>query len=235
MESQHELLSFHRPKSQKRPFNLEDMFARIEDAVDDYPPPLLHRLHACGLRTPFELIISSLLAARTPDEVAIFAANRLFARARAPRDIAALDLTELTELIEPVLYADQKARHIHEIAEIAWYKYEGRLPCRERVLKSLRGVGARCANQVLILACGQVKISVDSNIQRVTTRWGYIIPSSVSGAETQLCEKLPRELWITLNRVLEPFGKHVCTKERPRCSTCPVLMYCRQVGVEDAR
>jgi endonuclease-3 len=30
---------------------------------------------------------------------------------------------------------------------------------------------------------------------------------------------------------LVPFGKHVCTGRLPRCSTCPVLAMCRQVGV----
>lgn len=43
--------------------------------------------------------------------------------------------------------------------------------------------------------------------------------------------KLPRRYWVTINRLLVPFGKHVCTGKLPRCSTCPVLHMCRQVGV----
>jgi endonuclease-3 len=46
---------------------------------------------------------------------------------------------------------------------------------------------------------------------------------------------LPREHWIDINRLLVPFGKHICTGELPRCSTCPVLAMCRQVGVERHR
>jgi endonuclease-3 len=47
--------------------------------------------------------------------------------------------------------------------------------------------------------------------------------------------KLPRKYWIEINRLLVPFGKHICTGHRPKCSTCPVLDYCRQVGVIEHR
>ena len=44
-------------------------------------------------------------------------------------------------------------------------------------------------------------------------------------------EKLPMEYRVEINRLLVPFGKHICTGALPRCSTCPVLDMCRQVGV----
>lgn len=46
---------------------------------------------------------------------------------------------------------------------------------------------------------------------------------------------LPRTYWIEINRLLVPFGKHICTGHLPKCSTCPVLEYCRQVGVTSHR
>jgi endonuclease-3 len=46
-----------------------------------------------------------------------------------------------------------------------------------------------------------------------------------------LQKKLPREHWVELNALLVPFGKHICTGWRPKCSTCPVLDMCRQVNV----
>jgi endonuclease-3 len=48
-------------------------------------------------------------------------------------------------------------------------------------------------------------------------------------------EKLPRRYWVEINKLLVPFGKYVCTGKAPRCSTCPVLEYCRQVGVTTHR
>jgi endonuclease III len=46
---------------------------------------------------------------------------------------------------------------------------------------------------------------------------------------------LPEAYWVEINERLVPFGKHICTGVRPRCSTCPVLNMCRQVGVTDHR
>jgi endonuclease-3 len=43
--------------------------------------------------------------------------------------------------------------------------------------------------------------------------------------------KLPRHNWVEINRLLMPFGKHICTGKLPRCSTCPVLDICHQIGV----
>ena len=47
--------------------------------------------------------------------------------------------------------------------------------------------------------------------------------------------KLPQEHWLDINRLLVPFGKHICTGQAPKCSSCPVLDYCHRVGVTDHR
>lgn len=213
-------------------FPLGDMFARIEDL--EYQPPLLFRLFEDGYRTPFELIVASIIGGRTADELAYLAVRRVFAVARTPGDLVRLDEDELADLIFDVSYPMAKAAHVHEIAAHVRDKYSGRLPCRERVIRSLRGVGSRCANLILGLACNIPKVSVNGDVQRVTTRWGLILESGIAAAETQLCEKVPREEWLRLPLLLEPFAQHVCLKERPRCSRCPVRMYCRRVGVRDS-
>jgi len=48
-------------------------------------------------------------------------------------------------------------------------------------------------------------------------------------------EWLPQEYWVDINRLLVPFGKHICTGKLPKCSTCPVLEMCEQVGVDKHR
>ena len=110
--------------------------------------------------------------------------------------------------------------------------YDGNLPCDSEILLSFPGVGPKCAHLVLGIACGQPSISVDIHVHRVTNRWGYVKASTPEKTMTALEAKLPREHWIDINRLLVPFGKHICTGERPRCSTCPVLDMCQQVGVE---
>ena len=50
-----------------------------------------------------------------------------------------------------------------------------------------------------------------------------------------LMELLPRPYWVEINERLVPFGKWICTSNRPRCSTCLLLTMCRQVGVTTHR
>jgi endonuclease-3 len=100
---------------------------------------------------------------------------------------------------------------------------------------SFAGVGPKCANLALGIACEEPFISVDVHVHRVTNRWGYIEASTPEKAMIALEAKLPRRYWIEINQLLVPFGKHVCTGQRPKCSVCPVLDMCRQVGVTSHR
>ncbi len=66
-------------------------------------------------------------------------------------------------------------------------------------------------------------------------RRGGLGVAGVEATGKALEAKLPRRYWVAINRVLVPFGKHICTGRLPHCSTCPVLEYCRQVGVRAHR
>ena len=109
--------------------------------------------------------------------------------------------------------------------------YDGELPCDEETLLSFKGVGPKCANLVLGIACDLAQVSVDIHVHRVTNRWGYVKASTPEKTMQALHEKLPKRYWIEINSLLVPFGKHVCTGKRPKCSTCPVLEMCQQVNV----
>jgi endonuclease III len=103
------------------------------------------------------------------------------------------------------------------------------------MLLSLHGVGPKCASLVLGIACGEPRIGVDVHVHRVVNRWGYIEAATPEKTMAALLERLPRKYWIELNSLLVPFGKHICTGRAPKCSTCPVLQWCAQVGVTTHR
>ena len=69
----------------------------------------------------------------------------------------------------------------------------------------------------------------------MANRWGYVSARTPEKTMAALEHKLPRKYWLEINRVMVPFGKFVCTGKLPKCSTCPVLRYCRQVGVTSHR
>ena len=88
---------------------------------------------------------------------------------------------------------------------------------------------------MLGISCGAQFIGVDVHVHRVTNRWGYVQTNQPEQTMRALEERLPQRYWLEINRLLVPFGKHICTGRLPRCSTCPVVPMCAQVGVEAHR
>jgi endonuclease-3 len=72
-------------------------------------------------------------------------------------------------------------------------------------------------------------------VHRVTNRWGYVSAPTPEATLMELERVLPKRYRVEINERLVPFGKHICTGRLPKCSTCPVLRWCRQVGVTSHR
>jgi endonuclease-3 len=219
----------------KQPFDIDLALARIEDAVRPWPKAALFQLAEEGYTSTFEQLLACMISIRTYDEVTLPVSRRLFARARSPAQVAALSWEELDGLISPSTFHERKANQMLAIAREVSSTYGEVLPGEQDVLLSFPGVGPKCANLVLGVACGMPVISVDIHVHRVTNRWGYIATSTPEKSLVALERKLPREHWIDINRLLVPFGKHICTGTRPHCSMCPVLDMCAQVGVTEHR
>ncbi len=215
----------------KVPFDIDVAMERVREAVRPFPRAALFELAEEGYHSPFELLVSCLISVRTRDEVTLPTARRLFAVARSPMEFTRLSVEDLDALIHASSFHAAKARQILAIARRVVDEYDGSLPCDESILLSFGGVGPKCTNLVLGIACGQPRIAVDVHVFRVTNRWGYVHAPTPEQTMIQLEAKLPRRYWVEINRLLIPFGKHVCTARLPCCSTCPVLVMCQQVGV----
>ena len=218
----------------KRPFRIDTVLGRIRGAVAAAgvaDAAMFELRDAHGYVSLFQQLVACIISIRTRDEVSLPVALRLFERASTPAAIAKLSVAEIDRLISASTFHEGKARQIREIAVRTEREFGGALPCDVDVLTSFKGVGPKCAHLALGVACGESRISVDVHVWRVTNRWGYVAAPTPEGALRQLEERLPRRYWIEINRLLVPFGKHVCTGQLPKCSTCPVLEYCRQVGV----
>ena len=208
---------------------------RIRAAVKPYPKAAMFDLADRGYTTAFQQLVACIISIRTLDEVMLPVATRLFERAPTPADVARLSVDEIDALIHDCAFHYGKAGQIREIAERLVAGHGGELPCDEALMLSFRGVGPKCTNLVMGVACGEPRIGVDIHVHRVTNRWGYVAAPTPEATMAQLQDTLPKRYWIEINRLLVPFGKHVCTGRLPRCSTCPVLPWCRQVGVDKHR
>ncbi|MBA2595599.1 MAG: endonuclease III, partial [Chloroflexia bacterium] len=149
--------------------------------------------------------------------------------------IAALTQDQIAALIRPSTFFERKADQILDIARRVVEEFGGDLPCDDDVMRSFAGVGPKCANLALGIACGEPRISVDIHVHRVVNRWGYVRTTTPEQTMLALEGTLPDPYWVTINSLLVPFGKHICTGVRPKCATCPVLEMCQQVGVTSHR
>jgi endonuclease-3 len=219
----------------KKPLDISLAVRRIRKAVKPWPKAALFELAENGFTTTFEQLVACIISIRTYDEVTLPVSRKLFERARTPEAMVKLTYEELDALISPSTFHERKASQILAIARRVIDEYGGEIPCDPEVLMSFSGVGPKCAHLVLGIACGEPFISVDVHVHRVTNRWGYVRATTPEKTMVALAEKLPKRYWIEINRLLVPFGKHICTGNLPHCSTCPVLDMCQQVGVKAHR
>jgi len=219
----------------KTPFDIDEAVARLRTTMAPYPKAALFELAEEGYDSVFELLVACLLSIRTRDETTLPVARQLFAQARSPATLAALGVEEIDDLIRACTHHGMKAARIQALARRTVTDFGGELPCDAETLMTFHGVGPKCAHLAVGIACGQFLIGVDVHVHRVANRWGYVHASTPEKTMAALQEKLPRKYWLEINALAVPFGKHICTGANPKCSTCPLLEMCRQVGVAGHR
>ncbi|MBA3414690.1 MAG: endonuclease III [Chloroflexia bacterium] len=216
-------------------FPIDDVLDRVRAAVAPFPPAVMFELADRGFASLFHQLIACIVSVRTREEETLPICLRLFAAAPDPATLAALSTAEIDHLIRPSTFHEQKAGRIREIAQIAALAADTGLPCDRDATLGLPGVGPKCANLALGIACGLPLIAVDIHVHRVANRWGYVSASTPERTMDALGAVLPERYRVEINRLLVPFGKHHCTGARPWCSRCPVRTECWRVGVTESR
>src|SRR6185312_2443804 len=133
--------------------NFADMFRRLRTAVRDYPKAVLFELADRGYGSPFQILVACVITIRTLEEVSLPTSLKLFEVASTPRQIANLSEERIDELIHACTFHRPKSHTIHTIAREVVNTFGGELPCEFDALISLSGVGPKCANLVLGIAC----------------------------------------------------------------------------------
>jgi endonuclease-3 len=219
----------------KKAFDIPDMLQKAEQAVSSYPKAAMFELYEKGYTSLFEQLVSCIISIRTLDETTIPVSEKLFAKARTPEQMLLLTPEHLEKMLDGSQYPGQKAYTILGIARAAVNDFNGLLPADYDHLIALKGVGPKCARLALGIASGQAGISVDVHVHRVVNRWELLQTKKPEESMARLEAIIDRKHWIDINRILMPFGKHVCVLHAPFCSACPLLSYCRQVGVTKHR
>lgn len=218
-----------------RPFDIDAALIAIREAVRPYPKAAMFELAERGFDTPFQLLVACVISIRTRDEESLPISQRLFEAAPTAAAISALSPDEIDGLIQPSTFHGRKAHQIHAIARRVEDEFRGDLPCDAETMRSFAGVGVKCANLAMGIACGAPVISVDIHVHRVCNRWGYVSTTTPERTHDALVAVLPERHRVEINALLVPFGKHICVGTSPRCSTCPVQDMCPKVGVTSHR
>jgi endonuclease-3 len=214
--------------------DLPETFRRLRQAAKHWVVPMVYDMAQKGA-TPYEILVASLLSARTLDTVTTRVYPELFRLANTPEKMVALAEAQIERAIRPVAFSSAKARQIKALSQILIDRHGGRVPQTLEELDELPGVGRKIANLTLTMAFGKPGITVDVHVFRVTNRWGYVHARTPDETELQLRDKLPRRYWIEINGLLIPFGQNVCRASLPKCSQCPVNEFCEKVGVTASR
>src|SRR5262249_44544249 len=145
--------SGQKKSTRKRPFDIDEAIRKLREATAPYPKAALFELAAEGHNTVFEILVACIISIRTYDEVTLPVARGLFARARTPAQVAALSEKEIDDLIHPCTFHEPKAKTIRTIAQQTVEEHGGTLPCDLDTLLAFKGVGPKCANLALGIAC----------------------------------------------------------------------------------
>ncbi len=203
--------------------NFEEILSKIDSAIEGEAH--LDEL-ANKKQDPFKILISTILSARTRDSNTRVATERLFAKYNTPQLIAEAEIVTLEELIKVSGFYKVKAARIKEVSKRLLEEYNGEVPPDFEELINLPGVGAKTANCVLVYAYKIPAIPVDVHVHRISHRLGLVQTKSPDKTEEALKNKIPKNLWIKINRLFVRFGQQICLPKNPKCEICPLNTIC---------
>ncbi len=177
-------------------------------------------------KTPFQLLIATVLSAQCTDAMVNRTTVRLFHRFPDPAAMAQAALDELETLIHSTGFYKVKAKNIQSISGMLLERHGGVVPDRMEDLLRLPGVGRKTAGVVLSLCHGQAAIIVDTHFGRVVRRLGLSDEEDPARLERDIAAVLPRSRWTEASNILNRHGRAVCSSRRPACRDCSVSGLC---------
>ena len=196
---------------------------------------------------PFCVLVGTILSARTKDACTAGAVRRLFSMRKrsvgkrtpvrlsekapplppfTPDDLERLSVEEIENLIYPVGFYHDKARHLKALPKVLKEKFGGVLPHTVEELCELPGVGRKTANLTVAVGFDLPAICVDVHVHRICNWLKLVKTSKPVETEMALRKILPVKYWKTWNSHLVSFGQTRCDPVRPKCDGCPIASFC---------
>ncbi|MDR7082596.1 endonuclease-3 [Arthrobacter ginsengisoli] len=182
-------------------------------------------------RSPFELVVATVLSAQTTDVTVNQITPLLFTRYPDARSMAEADPAELETIIKPTGFFRAKTRNLMALCNRLVDEYNGEVPGRLADLVTLPGVGRKTANVVLGNAFGVPGITVDTHFGRLANRFGWTESDDPVKIEADVGELFEPKDWTMLSHRVVFHGRRVCHSRKPACGACAVANWCPSYGM----
>jgi len=181
---------------------------------------------ALNFTSPFQLLISTMLAAQSTDVRVNIVTKEIFPDYPDAKSFLKLSVAELEQKIKTVGLYKSKAKNILATCNILENDYKGKIPKTREELVKLPGVGRKTANVVLSIAHDFDAIAVDTHVFRVSNRIGLADAKNVELTEEHLMQNIPKKEWSDAHHWLIWHGRKICKARNPLCEECFLTKYC---------
>ena len=176
-------------------------------------------------RTPFELLVATVLSAQSTDKRVNEVTPALFAKYPDARALACAAQDEVETLVHATGFFRQKAKAVIGLSKALVAQFGGNVPADIDALVTLPGVGRKTANVVLAHALGVPGFPVDRHVLRVAARLGLIHTDDAVKAEAALTAQFPPDQWARVSDTLILHGRRICGPT-PKCDACHARTLC---------
>ena len=178
-------------------------------------------------RTPYELLVATILSAQCTDARVNLVTPALFSRYPTPGRLATARQEDVEDLIRSTGFFRNKAKSLIGMAQALTASHEGLVPKTMEDLQVLPGVGRKTANVILGNAYGLNEgITVDTHVARLSTLLGLTRQTTPEKIERELMKLVPRENWTVFSHLVIWHGRRVCIARRPKCAECVLNQVC---------
>jgi len=211
----------------KRPKTAAERKARVAEILQGldrmYPDATCALTH----RTPWELLVATILSAQCTDKRVNEVTPGLFARYPTPADFAAVRPEVLAKDIRSTGFFNNKAKSITGAARKIMSDFGGQVPRTIEELLTVPGAARKTANVVLGTAYGIASgVVVDTHVMRIARRLDLTKQSDPVKIERDLMKIVPQEKWILFSHQIIHHGRAICTARSPRCGECLLKTVC---------
>jgi len=202
------------------PERVRQILKKLDEAYPNVTCALEHR-------SPFELLIATILSAQCTDVRVNIVTKTLFEKYRSPSDFAHANPAELENEIRSTGFFRNKTKSIIGAAQKILKDFAGEVPRTMEELLTVPGAARKTANVVLgtayKIASGVV---VDTHVQRLSQRLDLTEHQDPKKIEQDLIKIVPQDKWILFSHQLIWHGRRVCVARNPRCGECNLEKLC---------